>query len=275
MERSFHDSSRLKVMEAALRQPDIADLFESVLVPAIFKPYAEALVERARPIGPSDRILDLGCGTGIVARLLRERLGGGAHISGLDASAAMIGKARALAPELEWHEGNAMALPFADRSFDLVLSQQMLQFVPDRALALREIRRVLVPGGRLLVSTWRPRAMQPLFEELGRVAEKHLGASNDKRFCLDGDELRELLTGAGFVNVRVETCSLTEHHRAFPVRASTLAANFKLDELPADERERKLQAVEADSKDVLARYAAPGGGIAAASITNVAIASAP
>src|SRR6266566_10173217 len=92
---------------------------------------AHDLVERARPIGASDRILDLGCGTGIVARVLRERLGGAANIVGLDASTAMIEKARSFEPELEWRVGDAVAMPFADASFDLVLCQEMLSFVPD------------------------------------------------------------------------------------------------------------------------------------------------
>ena len=74
-------------MEAALRTPGIADTYERILVPSIFAPWAQEILARARPIGPADRILDLGCGTGIVARLLRERLGGGARVTGADASA--------------------------------------------------------------------------------------------------------------------------------------------------------------------------------------------
>jgi ubiquinone/menaquinone biosynthesis C-methylase UbiE len=255
------------------QQADVGDLFERVLVPAIFAPYAHALIERARPIGPADRILDLGCGTGIVARLVRERLGGGTRIAGLDISAPMIAKARALAPELEWHEGNAMKLPFEEGAFDLLLSQQMLQFVPDPAAALREARRVLVPGGRLLLSTWRARPEQPLFDELGRVAERHLGASNDKRWALGEDRLRVLLAEAGFRNVAIETCSLVDRYREFPVRQSALAANFDTSALSPGELEAKLAAVEAESVEVLKRFTAPGGIIAAQSITNVAIAS--
>src|SRR5688572_14809849 len=106
--------------------PDFADVFERLVVPAIFDRYARDLVERARPIGPSDRILDLGCGTGIVARVLRERLGAGAHLTGLDVNAPMLAKARSIAPDITWVEGNAMQLPFADRSFEIVLAQQVL-----------------------------------------------------------------------------------------------------------------------------------------------------
>src|SRR5690349_12494446 len=140
-------------MERAQKLPDFADIFERLLVPAIFDRYARDLVERARPIGPSARILDLGCGTGIVSRVLRERLGGAARLTGVDANAAMLAVARRLAADVDWREANAMSLPFADASFELVLAQEMLQFVPDRAAAAREVHRVLAPGGRFVAST--------------------------------------------------------------------------------------------------------------------------
>ncbi len=248
--------------------PDIGEMFETILVPAIFDRYARDLVDRARPIGPADRILDLGCGTGIVARILRERLGGAATINGLDASPAMIAKARAVAPEIDFREGNAMALPFADQSFDLVLSQQMLQFVPDRAVALREARRVLVPGGRLLLSTWRPRAMAPLHDAVVKLAEKHLGPANDKRYSLDGDELRTLVVEAGFKDVRIDTVSLMEQYVAFPVRATAMGANIDVAKYSEDERQRRFAALDADSAEVLAAYTKDGV-ISAPSATNI------
>ena len=255
-------------MEAALRLPDIGEIFETILVPAIFDRYARELVDRARPIGPSDRILDLGCGTGIVARILRERLGGAARIIGLDASAAMIGKARSVAPELDFRDGNAMALPFPDHSFDLVLSQQMLQFVPDRAAALREARRVLVPGGRLLLSTWRPRAMAPLHDAIVKLAEKHLGPANDKRYSLDGDELRTLVVEAGFKEVRIDTVTLTEQYREFPVRGTAMGANIDVTKYADDERQRRFAALDAEAASVLAAYTKDGV-ISAPSVTNI------
>jgi ubiquinone/menaquinone biosynthesis C-methylase UbiE len=255
-------------METALRQPNIAEVFERILVPGIFERYARELVDRARPIGPSDRILDLGCGTGIVARVLRERLGGAARIVGLDAAAAMIAMAKSVAPELDFREGNAMALPFDDHSFDLVLSQQMLQFVPDRAAALREARRVLVPGGRLLVSTWRPRTHAPLHDALVKLAEQHLGPANDKRYSLDGDELRALAVDAGFNDVRLDTVSLTEQYRELPPRLTALGANIDVSSLSDAERERRFAAFDAEAAAIVAAFTMDGL-ICAPSSTNV------
>lgn len=268
------DEERKMSIAAAPGQPSFADEYERTLVPAIFEGYARDLVERARPIGASDRILDLGCGTGIVARVLRERLGGAANIMGLDASAPMLEKARSIAPEIVFREGNAMTLPFTDHSFELVLCQEMLQFVPDRAGALREARRVLSPGGRFLVSTWRPRSEQPFHDALGRVAERHLGKSNDKRWLLDSDTLGQALTDAGFTNIRIETVSLIERYRELSTRRNAMAANFDLGALAEDEKERRFAAVEADSAEVFARFALDEG-FGAPSFANVASAIAP
>jgi ubiquinone/menaquinone biosynthesis C-methylase UbiE len=256
-------------MEAAQRMPDFADIFERLLVPAIFDRYARDLVERARPFGPSDRILDLGCGTGIVARVLRERLGGAARLTGIDINAPMIAKARAVAPEITWQEANACELPFAAGSFDVVLSQQMLQFVPDRKAAVREARRVLAPGGRLIASTWKPRREQPLFEALAHVAEHHLGPIVDKRFSLDADELRDLFAEAGFTAIKLDTVSLEERHSVFPIQASTTGAGYTNVD-PAT-----MSAIEAESRPILARHTQPNGEITNRSITNVITARVP
>jgi SAM-dependent methyltransferase len=256
-------------MNNALARTGFPATYERVLVPAIFDRWARDLIERARPVGPSDRILDLGCGTGIVSRRLRDRLGGAARVTGVDASAAMLEMARSLAPELEWREANAMALPFDDGSFELVLSQQMLQFVPDRAAALREVRRVLRPGGRVVLSTWRPRGEQPLYEILGTLAEAQFGASSDPRFAFgDGDALRALLVDAGFSDVQVQTVTLTEHYASVPARLFILPMGFTL-ELPDDERERRLTVLERDVDAAIQRHAVDGGYAFAASANLV------
>jgi SAM-dependent methyltransferase len=181
----------------------------------------------------------------------------------------MLAKAKSLAPEIDWVEASAVALPFPDRSFEVVIAQQVLQFVPDRAAAAREIRRVLVPGGRLIASTWRPRVHQPLFEALGQVAEKHLGPGNDKRWSLDGDELRTLLVDAGFTDVHFDTASLEERHSVFPIQASTAGAGYTNVD-PAT-----MATIEGESKPILECHTTADGAITNRSITNVVVARVP
>jgi len=127
-----------------------AEAYERYLVPAVMARFADDLVES---VGPGDRVLDVACGTGIVARRAAAR---GATVVGVDVNAQMLDVARAADPAVEWIEADATALPLADDAFDIVLCQQGLQFMPDPAAALAEMRRVLAPGGRLTVSVWRP-----------------------------------------------------------------------------------------------------------------------
>jgi len=260
-------------MERAQALPDFAEIYERVVVPAIFDRYARDLVERARPIGPSARVLDLGCGTGIVSRVLRERLGGAARLTGADANAAMLAVARRLAPDVDWREADAMSLPFADASFDLVLAQEMLQFVPDRAAAAREVHRVLAPGGRFVASTWRASDEQPLYQAIGPIAERYFGPANDKRMSFgDAGALRALVEGAGFTDVRVETVSLVEDWKDVPMRMHVHAAAHDLTGLAPDELERRFAAYETEARAALARFATPDGRFAMASFANVATA---
>src|SRR5215470_6682796 len=124
-----------------------AELYERYLVPAVTALWAADLVWRAAP-QRGERVLDVACGTGVVARLAARTMGAG-HVVGLDINAEMLAVARAQpagpAP-IEWREASALQLPFPDRAFDLVLCQLGLQFFPDRARALQEMLRVLVPA---------------------------------------------------------------------------------------------------------------------------------
>lgn len=261
-------------MESVLRLSGFTEIYERLLVPSIFAPWAQDLIARARPIGPSDRILDLGCGTGIVARLIRDRLGAAARITGVDASSEMIAAARTVAPDLDWRIGNAMELPFADASFELVISQQMLQFVPDRVAAVREIRRVLVPGGRVVVATWRSRAESPLFDQLGTIVDRHLGPRKDPRYALgDRDELERLFSDAGFTGIEIDAVSRVDHYKEMTVRLA-VAPLLNLPELEAGERDARIAAIEAEGAPILQQFVGPGG-FAAESRANFLTARAP
>ena len=127
--------------------------YEQLMVPAMFGPWATVLAEFVE-VGPGDRVLDVACGTGVVARELIGCVGTKGTVVGCDSNATMLATAREVAPEIDWREGNALDLPFETDCFDLVTCQQGYQFFPDRVQAAREAYRVLTDGGRLAVAVW-------------------------------------------------------------------------------------------------------------------------
>lgn len=131
----------------------VAEVYESFFVPALFAEWPDRVLAAAG-VGKGQRVLDVACGTGILARSALAWVGAGGQIVGLDLNQGMLDVARRKAPMLEWRQGRAEMLPFAAESFDAVVSQFGLMFFQDRAAALREMIRVLRPGGRLAIAVW-------------------------------------------------------------------------------------------------------------------------
>src|SRR3984957_15376131 len=134
-----------------------AELFQRYLVPAITLKWAEDLVRRAQ-LRTGERVLDVACGTGVVARLAATKVRPGQG-TGLDLNAGMLAVARSLPNDgapINWTEGSALAMPFPSGHFDVVLCQQGLQFFPNQPRALRELHRVLREGGRAALSVYSP-----------------------------------------------------------------------------------------------------------------------
>jgi SAM-dependent methyltransferase len=129
-------------------------LYDRYLGPLYFEPYAADLAARVRTQPPS-RVLEVAAGTGIVTRALHDALPD-ATITATDLNPGMVahGSGRVSAPNVVWSVADAMALPFGDAEFDLVVCQFGAMFFPDRIRAFREAHRVLAPGGRLLLSMW-------------------------------------------------------------------------------------------------------------------------
>jgi SAM-dependent methyltransferase len=190
----------------------VPESYERYLVPTIFGPWALDLVEVAGA-RPGERVLDIACGTGIVARTAARRVGSSGTVVGLDVSAPMLDVACVVAAgeglSIEWREGSAMKLPFPDTAFDLVLCQQGLQFFPDRAATLCEMHRVLGPGGRLALSVWRPIEGSPGFAVMAEALSHHISTEAGALlpsgpFGLGQEtELRALLAGADFSEITI------------------------------------------------------------------------
>ena len=151
-----------------------AQAYEDLFVPALFSHWTAAIAAAA-DVAPGKRVIDVACGTGILARKLATLIGSAQSIVGLDLSPGMLEVARRVAPAIEWKLGSAESLPFADGSFDAVVSQFGLMFFPDRVRALREMLRVLTPSGRLAVAVWDSLDNIPAFAEEVKLMERLAG----------------------------------------------------------------------------------------------------
>lgn len=172
----------------------------------IVEPWTDGLI-LAAGCRDGDRVLDVACGTGVVAsrvNLVSRKL---CYVSGIDINEGMLSVARRNA-QVEWHQGSVTELPFEADSFDVVLCQQGLQYFPDRAAAMREMARVLAPGGRIALNVWGALERQPFFVAAIAGIGKFLGADAQAAFNLAfslnaAQELRQLANDAGLENIRV------------------------------------------------------------------------
>ena len=200
-----------------------AERYERVLVPVIFAPWAADLVALAK-LRPGERVLDVACGTGVVARHAAERVGPEGHVTGLDLNEGMLEVARSQpipvgAAAVAWVQSSALAMRVPDSSFDVVLCQQGIQFFPDRPQALREMIRVLVPSGRMFASVWE--GTTPYTTAMWNAVERHVGADaattlRKSRAIEDPKALQDLMMQAGFRDVEIVCRTRTARLPAWP-----------------------------------------------------------
>lgn len=188
---------------------DSAGSYEQYLVGRFFRRWADRLVNHAN-IAAGERVLDAGCGTGIVARAV-AKTAPATSVAGLDINEGMLTEARRQDTnnQVTWESGSVEQMPFDDGAFDVILSQQVLQFVADRGSALAEMHRTLAAGGRLVFALLRGIEFNPSYDVLAEVLDRHAGrqVGDMMRSPFAGPNtptLRSELGGAGFRDITVQ-----------------------------------------------------------------------
>jgi len=183
--------------------------YETLFVPALFKPWTTHVADAAA-IAPGDHLLDVACGSGVLAREVLARTGATGRVVGLDPAPGMLAAAAEVEPGIEWVLGTAEDPGFADESFDAVVSQFGMMFFADREKAAREMFRLTRPGGRLAVAVWNSIGHNPAYGDITAVLDETVGtAAGDAvrlPFCLgDADGVVKTFAEAGFTRVEVAT----------------------------------------------------------------------
>ncbi len=195
-----------------------AQIYEDWFVPSLFAPWAPVLVQTAGT-APGEQVLDVACGTGVVAREARRTVGAAGRAVGVDVNASMLAVAERCGPDVHWEKAAAEALPFDDASFDRVVCQFGLMFFEDRTRALREMARVLRPGGGMAIAVWSSLGDTPAFAALVELIAEHVDneAADALRapFCLGERALLLDLCDAADLSVDVE-------RRVLPARFGSL-----------------------------------------------------
>jgi ubiquinone/menaquinone biosynthesis C-methylase UbiE len=231
------DARRGQILEGA------AEIYEEFFVPALFRQWPPQLLD-AVGIAPGDRVLDVGCGTGVVARAAAERVGPGDRVVGLDPNTGMLAVARRLAPRIEWRQGPAEEMPFEEASFDAVVCQFALMFFEDRGAAAMEMARVLAPGGALGVATWAAVEESPGYAAMVDLVRRLFGDAPAEAllapFSIGTEGELSAILAPAFAGVTVSRRSGTAHFESLEAWVHTDIRGWTLSDMIDDDMYERL-----------------------------------
>lgn len=251
-------------VEAFQLSTEAAEIYDAKFVPAIFGEWAPRLIDAAS-VAPGQAVLDVACGTGVVAREAAQRVGEGGSVVGVDLNAGMLTIAQRLRPDMTWRQADAADLPFPDCVFDVVLCQSALMFFPDRSKALREMARVVKIDGTVGVEVWGRLESQPAYSVLVEVAARHAGPDavnllNSYWTLGDLAELATLFETSGLQVMATQTHLGT-------VRFDTIdeMVRTEVESTPLVERidAKTYQRILEDAREALAHFRTPDGRVKA------------
>ena len=241
--------------------PEAAAGYEQFFVPAMFDQWPPKIIAIAG-ISDGDHVLEVGCGTGVFAREAVKHVGPNGHLVGLDLSESMLGVAREICPKVEFRQGNVMALPYDDNSFDIVVSSFILMFAPEPAIAVQEMMRVLKPKGKLVVAVWEALKQNPVYSGLCEIARERIDETASSSlawpFAL-GDEgrLTQIFNTAGVDEVTIQEY---DGRAKFDSLESFVTTEIKAWVLADSVDDESLANVVRDSKHRFASYCDPATG---------------
>ena len=236
------------------RRRDEAETFERDYVPGVFAPWARAVADAAG-VAPGHCVLDVGCGTGALSREAARRAGAPERVTGVDLDGEMLAVARRITPAITWLRGDALDLPFPGGRFDAVLSQFAMMFFDDRERGVREMWRVLAPGGHLTVAVWGRLDHAPFHETFVRIAQRRAGDAAAgrirERFSLgDAAELARIFERAGVPAEMQTRAGSGSYARIEAFGSSDIDGWIRKGEMPPEERD----AVLAELRDAAAPF---------------------
>lgn len=238
----------------------VAEIYESKFVPSLFADWAPHVVEMG-DVAPGESVLDVACGTGIVARTAAERVGREGRVVGVDLNQSMLTVAERVCPGVELRQADVTALPFADETFDAALCQMALMFFPDRGAAVNEMGRVVKARGTVVVMVPSSLEAQPAYRLLVDLAAAHAGPEAVAMLsaywaCGDLDELTGTVRAAGLDVLSSRTRMGTARFGSIDEFVAVEVESTPVRERLTDD---EYETLRRDANDVLERFLVADG----------------